>query len=150
MQPDRRTPPTTKASRNHAATLIRDLNRVPELPYRSQRAMQTVLGIRWLALCSRRRHDPIVELTRRLGSITAAKAFIDFADLAGRCWPENITVLRPCCSVLSPDETVFVDMIEAARMGDRAAFSSALDGFIRADRHDRLYAAAVAAIALMD
>ncbi|KLE32244.1 hypothetical protein AAW01_09660 [Aurantiacibacter gangjinensis] len=120
---------------------------MPTMPYRSAVQMRVVLGIRWMALCSRRGHDPVVELTQRLGSVTAAKAFLDFADLAGRCWPDTVQVMRPCCVQMTADETVFAGMADAAARADRDAFGTVLAGLIRHDRHEALYQAAVAAVA---
>ncbi|MGB3167579.1 MAG: DNA-directed RNA polymerase subunit beta' [Alteraurantiacibacter sp.] len=136
--------PSTQA---HADRIVASLATLPTMPYRSHVAMRFVLGIRWLAMCERKRHDPVVELTQRLGSVTAAKAFIDFADLAGRCWPEPVQVLRPCCSLMTADESLFAAMAEAAARADRTKFSAVLDGFIRCDRHERLYDHALFAVA---
>ncbi len=102
-------------------------------------AMTLVMGLRLMASCVAGNHDPLVELTRRLESITAAKAILDFARTCARAWPENVMISRPCCHALTPDEAVFAHMAEAARAGDRAAFAAILDGLIRRERHDRLF-----------
>ena len=135
------------STRSHADRVVASLAALPTMPYRSHVAMRFVLGIRWLAMCERKRHDPVVELTQRLGSVTAAKAFLEFADCAGQCWPEPVQVLRPCCSLMTADESVFAEMAQAAARADRALFSAALDGFIRSDRHERLYDHALFAVA---
>ena len=127
--------------------VIRRLATLPTMPYGSPVAMRFVLGIRWLALCSRKGHDPVSELTARLGSVTAAKAFLDFADLAGAYWPEPVQVMRPCCVSMTPDESVFAAMAQAAQSNDREAFSRTLHGFIRQGRHEALFDAAVEAFA---
>ena len=61
----------------------------------------------------------------------------------GRCWPERVSVHPPCCRGLSPDERTLALLVDAAGSGDREAFSRAIDGFVRPDRHEPLYAAAV-------
>lgn len=105
--------------------------------------LQSVTAFRILALCSRAGREPVVEMASRFRSVTVAKAFLSWAHCVGRCWPERVTVHPPCCRSLSPDEMAFALLIEAAGVGDRQAFSRALDGLVRSDRHEQLYAAAV-------
>ncbi|QZH74044.1 MAG: DNA-directed RNA polymerase subunit beta' [Erythrobacter sp.] len=119
----------------------------PRLTSLSPVATKLVMAIRFLALCARSRQDPVAHLTSRLGSVTAAKALLDLADCAAHSWPETVQVCKPCCCALSPDESVFAGMAEAARRGDREGFGEVLSGFIRTDRHERLYAHAVEAVA---
>jgi hypothetical protein len=60
-------------------------------------------------------------------------------------------IARPCCHALTPDEHVFAQMAERAGRADRAGFSAVLDGLVRRERHERLFAVtqeAVAATAL--
>lgn len=112
--------------------------------------LRSVVAFRILAICSRAGRDPLTELGRRFRSVTAARAFLELADLIGRYWPENVSVCRPCSRVLSPDEATFSDMVDAARNGDRMAFGQALEGFVRANRHEELFAATTQAVAQMD
>lgn len=102
-------------------------------------AMSLVMGIRLMASCVAARHDPLVELSRQMESITAAKAVMDFAQACSRAWAENMMVSRPCCHALTPDEAVIAQMAQTARNADREGFDRLLDGLIRRERHDRLY-----------
>jgi hypothetical protein len=106
-------------------------------------ALRSVLAFRILALCSKAGREPVAELASRFRSVTVAKSFLEWADRVGRCWPERVSVHPPCCRGLSPDEKTFGLLIDAAGSGDREAFSRAIDGFVRPDRHEPLYAAAV-------
>ena len=91
--------------------------------------------------------DPLVDLATRLGSFTAARAVMDFARGCSLAWPEKAMVARPCCHALTPDETAFAQMAEAARHADRTAFTAVLDGLIRRERHERLFAVTQCAVA---
>ena len=50
---------------------------------------------------------------------------------------------------MSPDERTFAAMARTATAGDRDGFSRILDGFVRADRHERLFAATLDAVAAL-
>ncbi|MEL1251573.1 hypothetical protein [Aurantiacibacter gilvus] len=113
----------------------------------SETVMTLVLSIRLMAAAMRSNMDPVVELTRRLNSLTAAKSVLDLARACSQAWPENVAVNRPCCHALSPDEAVFADMASASLAADRDAFSAVLDGLVRRERHDGLYAAMTRAVA---
>lgn len=112
-------------------------------------AIRAIVAIRLLAICNRTGNEPLPLLSQRLASVTAAKAFIAFADLVGTCWPEIFSVMRPCCRVVSPDEATLAQMIDAVAAGNRAKFGRALDGFVRSDRQDALFISAAQAAALL-
>lgn len=126
--------------------IVAALARPPMASQYSEPVMTLVLSIRLMAAAMRSEMDPVVELTRRLKSLTAAKAVLDLAKSCSQAWPENVAVNRPCCHALSPDEAVFADMATAALAGDREQFSAVLDGLIRRERHDGLYAAMTQAV----
>lgn len=134
---------------NSDTCLLQALAEPPRLSGLSVRTAKVVMAIRLIAVCAANRRDPVAELTCRIGSVPAARAMLDFADVAGSSWPESVRVFRPCCCTLSPDETVFAGMAEAAARADRKAFGEHLAGFIRPERHDRLYNHAVEAVALL-
>lgn len=96
-------------------------------------------SIRLLALCVRVGRDPLPELVQRFGGLETTRAFLAFADAVGTCWPDRVQVLRPCCGHLSPDEHTLATLAQHALAGDRAGFYRQIDGFVRADRHDRLF-----------
>jgi hypothetical protein len=125
------------------ARVIRGLATSPLVGELSLPALQSVLALRIVALCSKAGREPVVELARRFRSLTAAKAFLALADRIGRYWPDRIMVHPPCCRGLSPDEGALALMIDAAGAGDREGFRRAVEGLVRRDRHDTLYAATV-------
>lgn len=133
----------TNASAMANAKVIEQLAAPPRLGSLSLLALQSVMALRILALCSKAVCEPVPELTRRFRSVTAAKSFLALADCIGRYWPERVSVHPPCCRGLSPDEKTLALLIDAAGAGDREAFGRAIDGFVRSDRHEPLYAAAV-------
>lgn len=135
--------PPTNTSAAASAKLIEQLAAPPRLGSLSLLALQSVMALRILALCSRAACEPVAELTRRFRSVTAAKSFLALTDCIGRYWPERVTVHPPCCRGLSPDEKTLAWLIDAAGAGDREAFGRAIDGFVRHDRHEALYTAAV-------
>ena len=143
MNRDPASRPPADASAAKGAGLIERLAAPPLVGELSLLALQSVLALRVLALCSKAAREPIAELTRRFRSVTAAKSFLELADCIGRCWPERLMVHRPCCSGLSPDERTLALLVDAAGAGDREAFGRAIDGFVRHDRHEALYAATV-------
>ena len=125
-----------------AATIAR-LAEPPRLNALDQAGRAMVLAVRLLALNSRVGRDPLPDLLRHLQSVEATTAFIALADALGTRWPDRVQVLRPCCGLLSPDEATMAALASTARAGDRAAFCAQIDGFIRSDRHDRLFDLAV-------
>jgi len=135
--------PESAAAADPRAQLIRRLAAPPLIGELSLLALQSVLALRIVALCSKTGREPVVELARRFRSVTAAKAFLTLTDHIGRCWPDRVTVHPPCCRGLSPDEQTLALMINAAGAGGREAFRRAVEGLVRADRHEMLYAAAV-------
>lgn len=141
--------PAAAKSCSAIAAVIDDLRHPPMASQFSAPAMALVLAIRLMASCSAAKRDPLVELSQRLESLTAAKLVLDFAKACSQAWPENAMVSRPCCHALTPDEAVFAQMADAAANGDREGFSRLLDGLIRRERHERLYAIAQETAAIL-
>jgi len=139
--------PAAFSARVTRAGLLEALRRPPMASQFSAPAMTLVLSIRLMASCVKERRDPLADLACRLESIAAAKAVLDFAQGCARAWPETAAVNRPCCHALTPDEAVFAQMAEAAAAADRAAFAAVLDGFVRRERHERLYLLSQEAVA---
>ncbi len=130
-------------------TTIENLKAPPATADLSFAGARMVASFRLLALCSKAGRDPLLELTHRHSCLTTAKAFLDLADAIGACWPENVLVARPCCPVLTHDEVTIAAMVDAARAGDRTGFGAQIDGFVRREQHERLYACATAYAALL-
>ncbi|WP_338242486.1 hypothetical protein [Aurantiacibacter hainanensis] len=131
------------------ASVLDTLRRQPVASDYSATAMTLVMAIRLIARCAACQRDPLVELSCRLESLTGAKAALDFAKACSLAWPEKAMVGRPCCHGLTPDESVFAGMAEAARAADSEAFSGLLDGLIRRERHDRLFTETQHAVAIL-
>lgn len=129
------------AAFNRRSAVISQLAAAPRLEGLGWCGLRTVVGLRVLSLCGAAGRDPMLELTTRLRSVTQARLLMEFAELAGRCWPEPLLFARPCCCILTPDEATLATLAEAARRSDRAKFCSQLCGFVRADRHDAIYGA---------
>ncbi|WAT17401.1 DNA-directed RNA polymerase subunit beta' [Aurantiacibacter sp. MUD11] len=127
--------------------IVADLARPRKIHDYAEPVVTLVVAIRLMAAAMQGNCDPLVELTRRLGSITAAKAVLDLAKAGSQAWPENVMVNRPCCHALSPDEAVLADMASAVLAGDRQQFAAVLEGLVRRERHERLYGAAAAVMA---
>lgn len=101
-------------------------------------------ALRLIALHERIGRDPVPELAAKLGSVDVAAKSLILAQAIAASWPENITVSRFCCRLMSHDEATIGAFVDAAAHGDRACFEAALDGLIRADRTHRLWESALA------
>lgn len=132
----------------HAAT-IAALARPLDLRGLNLTALHLVMAIRLCALFERAQREPLAELAQRFRSFEAAEAVLDLIRVLAGSWPEPFVANRPCCLALSPDETTVAAMARHALAADRPAFSAELEGFVRADRHERLYAGTVRAGAML-
>ena len=146
-------PPRNKSSaplpRMRRAVTIDTLRKAPDISCLSYVGIKTVAATRFLAMSNRAGRDGLLELLQRFSCIATAKAFLSFADAVGASWPDNVMVMQPCCKCLSTDEFTLAKMAEAAIAGNREGFSAVLDGFVRKDRHDRLYALATDFVTVM-
>ena len=148
-----RRPQETKPARQPLAArqdIVANLSAVPRLGSVGLLPLQTVMAFRILALCGKAGCDPICELLRRFRSLSAVKAFLALAERAETMWPERIGLHRPCCRLLSPDENTIALVVRAASDLDREGFERVLHGFVRSERHDAIYDAAVRFVAEME
>ena len=134
---------------NYVRTVAR-LARPTDIRVQPVAAMRLVLVMRWQPLFARAEREPLGELAARFGSVGAARASLEFARRVAAAWPERFAVNRPCCPKLTPDEHTVALMAIAAAAGNRAAFAAALDGFVRPQRHERLFDAAIRAVCALD
>ena len=127
------------------ATLARpaDLRSLP-LP-----AVHLMLGLRLCAMCEAAGSDAVAELTQRYRNVAAALAVVELSREIARVWPEPFVVGRPCRTAMSPDEATVADLVRAAAHADRHRFGRAIAGFVRAERHECLFAATVVAVAAL-
>ena len=103
-----------------------------------------VHALRLIALHERLGRDPVPELAARLGSVAVAAKALILAQTIAASWPENITISRFCCRLMSHDEATIGAFVDAAARGDRAGFEAALSGLIRPERMHRLWDGALA------
>lgn len=101
-------------------------------------------ALRLIALHERLGRDPVPELAVRLGSVAVAAKALILAQTIAATWPENITVSRFCCRLMSHDEATIGAFVDAAARGDRVGFEDALTGLIRPERMHRLWDSALA------
>ncbi len=139
--------PPANAAQWRRASLAAQL---PDLRQQSLVAIHLVISLRFCAMAEAAGREPLAALACRLGSVTAARAVFDLTERITRAWPDRFATARPCCSAMTPDEWTAAMMTRAARAADRAGFCAVLDGFVRADRHDALFDATVAAIAAVE
>lgn len=129
--------------------IVHTLTRPQDVRALSLTGLHIVMAMRLCALFEQAAREPVPELARRYRSVEAALAVLGLVDAITVCWPEAVTVNRPCCMAMSPDEATVAAMARAATAGDSAAFGRAITGFVRADRHDRLFEASVRAVAAL-
>lgn len=101
--------------------------------------MQAVMAIRLCVICHKIDRDPAAELFQRLGSESAASRFAIVFEVVGTAWPEPFTVSRPCCTMLSPDEAMFADMMITVAARDRASFDMIICDMIGTDARETLF-----------
>jgi hypothetical protein len=131
------------------SALIESLGRPQDVRGLSLKGLHVTMAMRLCALFDAAGRDPVPDLARRYRSIEAACAAHGLVMTIKQVWPEPFMVNRPCCLAMTPDETTLAALARAAINGRREAFSDAINGFIRADRHEALYNATIHAVALI-
>ena len=131
------------------AATIAALGRPLDLRGLNLAALHAVMAVRLCALFDRAQREPLAELTQRFRSFEAASAVLELVREITSTWPEPFVTNRPCCLALSPDEATLAAMVRQAATGNRADFSASLEGFVRKERHERLYTGTVRAVALL-
>lgn len=126
---------------------LAQLARPEDLRALSLPVLHVVMAMRLSALFERAGRDPLVEMTTRFASVTAAEQMLALVRLIGRSWPEPYTAGRPCCLHMTPDERTLAGMVRAAAKADRAGFGREIEGFVRADRHEPLFRQTVLSVA---
>lgn len=121
------------------AATIEALARPADLRALPLPAMHLIMAMRLCALFEMAGREPLVELTRRFSSVTAAEQVLALTRMVGRCWPQAFVVSRPCCLRLSPDERTLANITRTAMAGDRAACARELEGFVRPVWHDPVF-----------
>lgn len=143
--------PHVSASLGHpafAATISR-MSRPQDIRALSLAGLHIVTAMRLCAMFERAERDPLPDLARRYRSVEAAVSVHRLVRAVIETWPERFTVNRPCCLSMSPDEATLAGLVRHAAAGRREAFCAEIAGFVRAERHERLFDAAVQAVALL-
>ncbi|MCX7284699.1 MAG: hypothetical protein NTX28_11775 [Novosphingobium sp.] len=131
------------------SSLIAGMARPHDVRGLSLKSLHMVLAMRLCALFDAAAQDPVPDLARRYRSIEAACAIHGLVLTIKQVWPEPFMVNRPCCHAMTPDEATLAALVRASRAGNRDAFTAAIAGFVRADRHEALYNATTHAMALL-
>jgi hypothetical protein len=139
--PQNRIPPA--ATRNIIAALAAP----PRIEALGPLAARFIHTLRLIAAHDRLGRDPVPELAARLGSVDVAAKALILAQAIAAHWPENITVSRFCCRLMSHDEATIGGFVDAAARADRPGFEAALDGLFRPERAHRLWEGALALVA---
>jgi len=125
----------------HSRQIIADLAEVPRIGSLGPIAARFIYSLRLIAIHDRVRRDPIPELATQLASVDAAAKSLALTQGIAMVWPETIHVSRFCCGALTFDEATIGAMIDAGAARDRPAFAVALQGLLRHERIDALWAA---------
>lgn len=133
------TPPSAAAN-----SIIAALAAPPRIERLGPVAGRFIHALRLVALHERLGRDPVPELAARLGSVDVAARALILAQAIAASWPENITISRFCCRLLSHDEATIGAFVDAASQGDRHGFEAALAGLVRPERMPRLWEGALA------
>lgn len=131
------------------SALIESMARPQDVRGLSLKGLHVTMAMRLCALFDAAGRDPVPDLARRYRSIEAACAVHGLVMTIKQVWPEPFMVNRPCCLTMTPDEMTLAALARAAISGQREAFSEAITGFVRAERHEALYNATIHAVALI-
>lgn len=134
--------PHSRSTSSAAAATIARLAEVPCVDGVTPIAARFIYSLRLIAVHQRAGRDPVAELAVRLGSFDVAAKSLAFAQTICTVWPENITVSRFCCRLMSHDEASIAALVEAATDRERSRFDQTITGLIRTDRFARMWDAA--------
>jgi len=134
--------PQSRSTSSAAADTIAQLATVPCVDGVNPIAGRFIYSLRLIAVHQMAGRDPVAELAVRLGSFDVAAKSLAFAQTICAVWPENITVSRFCCCLMSHDEASIAALVEAATDRERPRFDNTVAGLIRSDRIPRIWDAA--------
>ncbi len=120
--------------------LIRAFIRPRDVRQLSLAAMHTVMAVRLCVICRKTDHDPAQDLLLRFGNELAVRRFQVLFEAIGTAWPEPFTISRPCCPVLSLDESMLANMMIAVIDQNRAAFDLETHEMLGSDARETLFA----------
>lgn len=85
----------------------------PKLSTMPSAQMRIIVAMRIAIMAWKNRRNPKPFLVKQLGDKIAAGHFAHIVELMSDCWPEPLAVHRPCCSSVSYDEMLMLDLITA-------------------------------------
>jgi hypothetical protein len=106
-------------------------------------AARFLYSLRLIAVHEHAGRDPVPELACRLGNVELAAKALAMSQAICTAWPENITLSRFCCGMMSHDEATIGSLIERAAEYDSVGFERVTSGLIRHQRVARLWDAAL-------
>lgn len=94
-----------------------------------------IVAMRITILARVEKQDPKSLPIRQLGDEVAAIHFAHIIEMMGDCWPEPMVVHRPCCSMVTYDEMLLLDLVKATVQKVPQRFNELLSEMIgRSDR----------------
>ncbi|WP_430413769.1 hypothetical protein [Parasphingorhabdus sp.] len=94
-----------------------------------------IMAMRVAILARIEKQSPKPYLTRQFGDEVTAGHFAHIIELMGDCWPEPMVVHRPCCSSVTYDEMLLLDLVTATVQNEPQHFDGLLSEMIgRSDR----------------
>jgi hypothetical protein len=122
-----------------ASELVRDIIQPRDVRQLQVAAMHAVMAMRLCVICHNADRDPAADLLQRFGNELAVHRFQVVFEAVGAAWPEPFRVSRPCCPTLSPDESMFANMMVAVANRNRAAFDFETREMLGSDARETLF-----------
>jgi hypothetical protein len=123
-----------------ASELIRNIFQPRDIRQLPIAAIHAVMAMRLCVICHKADRDPVDDLLQRFGNDLAVRRFQVVFEVIGTAWPDAFTVSRPCCSMLSPDESMFANMMMSVAAQNRAAFDIETRDMLDSDVRETLFA----------
>jgi hypothetical protein len=125
------------------------LARTPDLRELSEGEACMTIAMRLWVLLNKLGHCALQPMSEKLGCRRAAAHLHLMLEEIGAAWPEPFCVSPPCCSRLSPDEALVLDMIRTAGRHDRPAFDRLLADLLPTEAREPLFTSASLVAATM-
>lgn len=122
--------------------LIEQLVRAPDMRHLNAGDAGLAAALRLWVTLNKLGRCPMQAVADRPGSVRAAAHFHLMLEEIGAAWPEPFCVAPLCCSRLSHDEALVLDMVALGRVEDRPRFDRLLGEMLGPDVRDRLFLSA--------
>tara|TARA_R110000824_G_scaffold24090_7_gene85414 strand:- start:3671 stop:4102 length:432 start_codon:yes stop_codon:yes gene_type:complete len=110
----------------------------PKLSAMPAAQIRIIVAMRIAILAWNKRQDPKPYLIKQLGDEIAAGHFAHIIELMSDCWPEPMAVHRPCCSHVSYDEMLVLDLTTAVVQREPDHFHGLLGEMIGSSDRQKL------------